>query len=47
MWCSRVPPGERRRLRKVDFEPEAVLPGEPADEDEYEVLRDPEPLVVA
>ena len=34
-------PGERRRLRKADFEPEAVLP-EPLDEEED--LRDLEPI---
>jgi hypothetical protein len=39
-------PGERRRLRKADFEPEAVLPA-PVDEDEREDLMRIEPLGAA
>jgi hypothetical protein len=36
-------PGERRRLRKVDLEPERVLP-EPVDDDEREDLIDLDPV---
>ena len=36
-------PGERRRLRKADFEPEAVLPA-PLDDDERADLMDLDPI---